>query len=277
MSEETSRQDAIVARARSGDRYAFEELVAPWRKPLFAYVYRMVTHHADAEDLLQDVMLRAFEGLARFRGDSEVRTWLFGIATHVCLDHLRRKTRWRPDAHLEAEKRSRADPDHLEGVRAMLARPETAFEIREHIAFCFSCVGRSLEPEEQAAILLREVLGFSGLEGARILGTSEPVFRHRLRSARAAMIETYQGTCELVNKNGACWQCRGLRELTPEAKRGEDLVSIQLAAGAEVELDVERLFDARLAIVREAPLEDGASSELHRRFFDDLTEAEGPR
>lgn len=267
MTEERTQTEAIVTRARGGDRDAFGQLVAPVRKRLFAYIYRMVAHHADAEDLLQEVMLRAYEGLERFRGDSTVKTWLFGIATHACLDHLRRKTRWRPDAHIEAEKRSRADPEHFEGVRALLARPETAFEIREHIAFCFSCVGRSLEPEEQAAILLREVFGFSAHEGARILETSEPVFRHRLRSARVAMTEIYEGSCELVNKNGACWQCRGLRELAPPDKRGEDLVSLQLGE------DVASVLDARLAIVREAALEDGKSSDLHRRFFDDMNAA----
>ena len=91
---------AVVARAQAGDADALETLFASWRKPLFAFVYRMVTRREDAEDLTQEVFLRCLRGLAGFRGESQFRTWLFGIATHVCLDHLREKQRWRVEAQM---------------------------------------------------------------------------------------------------------------------------------------------------------------------------------
>ncbi len=258
----------LVARARQGDRSAFGELVEPWRKPLFGYIYRMVTLRQDAEDLLQDVLVRVLESLPSFRGEARFKSWLFGIATHVCLDHLRHKRRWRVEAQLEGQTETEADPAKVEQVAAVLSRPDFVFDIREHVAFCFTCIGRTLPAEEQAAVMLREVLGFSNEEAARILSVSEPVLRHRLSAARATMIRSYDGLCQLIKKEGPCWQCRGLREFAPEANRGRDLVQIEVAPGLAV--TPESLFEARLKIVREADLENGQSRALHDMFYEGI-------
>jgi RNA polymerase sigma-70 factor (ECF subfamily) len=263
------QESQLVAQARAGDEAAFLRLVDPWRKPLLGYIYRMVTRAQDAEDLLQDVLVRVLESLPQFRGESRFKSWVFGIATHVCLDHLRRKKRWRVEAQLAGEQRAHADEARLAEVSATLSQPNFVFEIREHIAACFSCVARTLELEEQAALMLREVLGFTALEAAKILAVSEPVFRHRLAAARATMIQSYEGLCQLINKEGACWQCRGLREFAPQANRGPDLVQIEVKPG--VALTPNALFDARLEIVRSADLAGGRTRPLHDLFFEGLT------
>ncbi len=180
--------------------------------------------------MLQDVLVRVLESLPQFRRESRFKSWLFGIATHVCLDHLRQKKRWRVEAQMLGERETTETPEFSEGLRVLVSRPEFRFEIREHIAFCFACIARTLPPEEQAALLLREMLEFTAEEAAAILNVSEPVFRHRLAAARAAMTHAYDGLCQLINKTGACWQCRGLRELTPEQNRGADLVQIERCA-----------------------------------------------
>ena len=262
----------LVQQAREGDEAAFLRLVEPWRKPLFAYIYRMVTRRPDAEDLLQDVLVRVLENLREFRCEGSFKSWLFGIATHVCLDHLRQKKRWRVEAQLEAEKHAEKSPTAIEKLGDVMSGPDFVFEIREHIAYCFACLGRTLEPDEQAALLLKEVLDFSNEEGARILKVSEPVFRHRLSAARKTMTESFEGLCQLVSKRGACWQCRGLREVTPEPNRGANLVQIEVAPGVAV--TPENLFDARLRIVCEADLEDGRMRVLHDWFFEVTTQQE---
>jgi RNA polymerase sigma-70 factor (ECF subfamily) len=261
----------LVERARAGDRAAMETLLSPWRKPLYGYIYRMVTRREDAEDLVQETLVRAIEQIPQFRGESRFKGWLFGIATHVALDHLRKKKRWRVETQLEGEARARADPERMAEVARMMAGPDFSFEIREHIAFCFSCLARSLEPERQAALFLREVLGFTAQEGASMLGCSEPQFRHHLSAARGSMIEAYEGMCQLINKGGACWQCRGLRELAPQANQGPDLVQIEVKPGVTV--TPENLFEARLEIVRTAELEEGRSRKLHEDFFEAVTRA----
>ena len=255
----------LVERAQQGDRTAFGSLVEPWRAPLFGYIYRMVTHRQEAEDLLQDVLVRVLEGIRGYRGEVRFKSWVFGITTHVCLDYLREKKRWRVEAQLLGEQEADAAPEGHAAGREVLEQPEFVYEVREHIAFCFSCVARSLPPEEQAALMLKEVLGFTSEEGAGILRVSEPVFRHRLAAARAQMIQDFEGLCALINKTGVCHQCRTLREFASGVHRGADLVQIEVAPG--VALNPENLFDARLAIVREAHLEDGRTRALHDVFF----------
>jgi RNA polymerase sigma-70 factor (ECF subfamily) len=254
---------------------AIAELIDPHRKPLFAYIYRMVTHRQDAEDLMQDVFVRVMENIGRYRGDGPFKSWLFGIATHVCLDRLREKRRWRVEAQLIGEEESNTNPELLDNIRAVVSQPDFVFETREHIAFCFACIGRTLPPEEQAALLLREVLGFTAVEAAQILNISEPVLRHRLAAARAAMIGHYEGLCALINKNGRCYQCAGLREISPEGHRGAPLVQIEVLPGTAV--TPESLFDARLAIARDADLEDGKTRPMHDLFYKNLTQLEESR
>jgi RNA polymerase sigma-70 factor (ECF subfamily) len=266
---------ALVARARQGDSAAVNSLVEPWRKPLFGYIYRMVALRQDAEDLLQDVLVRVLENIREFRGEARFKSWLFGIATHVCLDHLRHKKRWRVEAQLIGEREADADPEKIIGLRQLMAQADFQYEIREHIAFCFSCIARTLPPEEQAALMLKEVLGFTAAEAAGILHVSEPVFRHRLAAGRATMIEDYKGLCALVNKIGVCHQCRGLREIASDQHRGPDLVQIEVAPG--VALNPENLFDARLAIVRDADLENGRTHAMHDVFYKQLSHREETR
>src|SRR5580693_10154436 len=221
----------LVERAQQGDRDAFGSLVEPWRKPLFGYIYRMVTLRQDAEDLLQDVFIRVLENIREYRGEARFKSWVFGIATHVCLDHLRKRKRWRVEAQSLGEQETTADPERIEQIVGLVHHPEFRYEIREHIAFCFSCISRTLPPEEQAAVMLKEVLGFTSEEAAKILSVSEPVFRHRLAAARAKMTEDYDGLCALINKSGICHQCRGLREVAGDGYRGADLVQIEVASG----------------------------------------------
>lgn len=265
----------LVGRARRGDNAAVEMLVAPLRRPLFSYIYRMVTHRESAEDLTQDVLVQAVQRLPHFRAESRFKTWLFGIATHLCLDHLRAKPRWRLEAQIHAEMEAESSPEIMERMQATAGAPDFVFEIREHVAFCFSCVARTLEPDQQAALMLREVLGFTNEEGARILGVSEPVFRHRLSEGRSEMAQSFEGLCQLINKTGACWQCKSLREWTPAQNRGADLVQIELRPGVLV--SAESLLDGRLAVVRETELGYGRTEPLHATFFAGLTAQEEKR
>jgi RNA polymerase sigma-70 factor, ECF subfamily len=272
----TSEEEAsLVERARQGDNAAFGSLVEPWRKPLFGYIYRMVALRQDAEDLLQDVFVRVLENIRVYRGEARFKSWLFGIATHVCLDHLRHRKRWRLEAQLIGEREAHADPERIIALRELIAHTDFRYEIREHIAFCFSCLARTLTPEEQAALMLKEVLGFTAEEAGAILGVSEPVFHHRLADARVTMIEDYEGLCALINKTGVCHQCRGLREIASEEHRGPDLVQIEVGHGVAV--SPENLFDARLAIVRDADLENGARRAMHNVFFKQVSHREETR
>ncbi len=185
---------------------------------LRALAFRLVGHPDEAEDVLQDALVRATKSIGGFRGESALETWLFSITTRVAIDHLQARRRFRSQIMVDA-----CSDAGREAVLGIFEDASTAFDVHEHISFCFGCIGRTLDPEENAAIVLREVLSLSNQECADALGVSEPIFRHRLSAARQKMEREYEGLCALVNKEGPCHQCRTLREVAPEGRKGPPL------------------------------------------------------
>jgi RNA polymerase sigma-70 factor (ECF subfamily) len=254
----SDEETTLVNAAQRGDTRAFTLLTKPCLPALRSLTYRMAGHPDDAEDLQQESLLRAFTQLENFRGDSSFKTWLFAVATHVCLDYLRSKRRWRAHAQVYAQEACRHSLTLRSEMSDTVATPGFTFDVREHVAFCFTCVARSLPPEQEAAIILREVFEFSNRDAAAMVGVSESVLRHHLAASRKQMEASYEGLCALVNKNGACYQCKELRDLTPDAERGPAVPNLD----ADTEAPNDR-FRHRLRIVREAPLVNGRSRALH--------------
>jgi len=210
----------LIDRARSGDAAAFERLAAPLRPRLGAVVKRIVGHPDDTEDIVQDALLKAWKGLDGFKGQAAFSTWLTAIAARAAVDFLRRQKRWRREAQVAYANLCAASEDLSGEVVAQCAQPDFSYEVREHIAYCFCCVGRSLPPDEIAALVLRDIVGLSGREAANALGISDSVLRHRLTTARNAMQERFEGLCALVSKQGICHQCKGLQMVAPEGRKG---------------------------------------------------------
>jgi RNA polymerase sigma-70 factor (ECF subfamily) len=221
-----------------------------------SFALRMLAHPEDAEDAVQDALVKAHAARDGFRGQSTVATWLFSILTRVCIDRLRARRRYLWNA--QDITRTSDEVDHsLVGVE--LRREDARFEAREHIAFCFSCVGRTLPPEEAAAVMLKEVFGHSNRESADIAGVSESVHRHRLAAGRRAMTDVFDNLCGLVAKTGVCHQCKGLREHAPPDKRGRELPVLSS--------DADEAWSQRVEIARDADMRSGSSAGLHRVMF----------
>jgi len=267
----------LLTAARQGSLDALQQLFALYEAGLFRFLYRMLGSRADAQDLLQECWLRGQRGIGIFRGDAiAVKAWWFGIASHLALDYLRQRKRWREEAQSLGEQELDSNPDEVEKLAAIMSEPDFRYEVKEHIAFCFTCIGRTLDPTEEGALLLREVFGFSNTEAARMLDLSEPAFRHRLSAARRKMIESFDGLCQLVNKTGRCYQCVTLRDFAPEKSRGGLITRIEPADPSHGDI-FEALLDGRIAIVKAANLEDGGSAKLHTAFFQSLGTREESR
>jgi RNA polymerase sigma-70 factor, ECF subfamily len=159
---------------------AYAQLVEPYRAELRAHCYRMLGSLHDAEDALQDALLRAWRALPRFEGRSSVRTWLYRIATNACLDLLERRPRqpaeW-PEPY----------PDELLEIEDGRASPDARYEQREAVELAFVAALQHLPATQRAVLLLRDVLGFSAKETAAALDTTVASANGALRRARAAV------------------------------------------------------------------------------------------
>jgi RNA polymerase sigma-70 factor (TIGR02960 family) len=189
-----------LSRARAGDTAAFDRLVAPRRRQLHAHCYRMLGSPFDADDALQETLLAAWRGLAGFESRSALGTWLYRIATHVCLRLISQRPRriTSPDhgAPLQATAELGepvAGPVWLEPLPdedwiGTHEDPATTLQRREHVALAFVAALQHL-PGTQRAVLLREVLEYSAAEAAEMLGTSVTSVNSALQRAQKTVKE----------------------------------------------------------------------------------------
>jgi RNA polymerase sigma-70 factor (ECF subfamily) len=189
--------DSALARAKVGDSDAFAELTNPYRPELHMHCYRILGSFHDAEDLLQETLLSAWQALARFDGHS-LRAWLYRIATNRCLNYLRDSSRRLRDAKvvdpatLSAGLVHSDEPWWLEPYPDVLigdvqSSPEARFEARESIALSFVSGLQRLPVKQRAALVLRDVLGFSAAEVAEMLGSTPASVNSALQRARGAL------------------------------------------------------------------------------------------
>jgi RNA polymerase sigma-70 factor (ECF subfamily) len=181
----------------------FRRLVEPHRGELHAHCYRMLGSVHDAEDALQEALLRAWRGLPRFEGRSSLRSWLYRIATNTSLDLIaRRRRRVLPvdygpasDPHGEFDEPLVESvwvepyPDEQLGVEDGLAAPEPRYEQRESVELAFIAAVQHLPATQRAVLILRDVLGFSAREAAETLDTTVNSVNSALRRARSAADE----------------------------------------------------------------------------------------
>jgi RNA polymerase sigma-70 factor, ECF subfamily len=216
----TSEQQLLEA-ARNGDDGAYASLVEPHRGELHAHCYRMLGSVHDAEDALQDALLRAWRGLPRFEGRSSPRSWLYKIATNTCLDTIAR----RPKRVLPIDYAPATDPhagpgepvvesvwvepypDERLGLEDGYAAPEARYERRESVELAFIAALQHLPPRQRAVLILREVLGYSAKEVADALDTTVASVNSAIQRARQAVDErtpeqSQQATLRVLGDDG---------------------------------------------------------------------------
>src|SRR5215468_1326927 len=152
----SAHERELLLAAQNGDGDAFGRLVGPLQRELQAHCYRMLGSYADAEDALQETLLRAWRSLARFEGRSSLRSWLYTIATNACLRAIER----RPKRVLPIDYGPPADPHDL------------GAEQLEAVELAFTAALQHLPARQRAVLILRDVRGFSARETAEALETT---------------------------------------------------------------------------------------------------------
>jgi RNA polymerase sigma-70 factor, ECF subfamily len=132
------------------DIISFQALFAEFQPQLKSYLYRLLTHRDAVDDLTHDTFIRAFDKLSTFNQDSTLKTWVFKIATNLAYDHLRKIKRWPVDAQDKGADLAIGSPDMIQAFWKVHDHPDTgAYDIREHIDFCFTCISKTLPIENQ--------------------------------------------------------------------------------------------------------------------------------
>ena len=196
-------QDKDLESARGGDQEAFERLVVPYRHELLVHCYRILGSFEDAEDLLQETLVRAWQHLRSFEGRSSPRAWFYKIATNACLDALDTRKR----RGLSREIYPRGDPtgtlpmasneimwvepfpdEFIDGQPNIY--PEARYEVRESIMLAFVAALQKLPGRQRAVLLLCDVLGWNASEAAEILDMTTAAVNSALQRARESMKQT---------------------------------------------------------------------------------------
>jgi RNA polymerase sigma-70 factor (ECF subfamily) len=193
VSDQTSTLDA----ARDGDEEAFALLIEPFRRELRAHCYRLSGSLHDADDLVQESLLRAWRGLKSFEGRSSLRTWLYKVATSACLDAIEKRLPRGLPMDLgpavsagAALAPPRLDPIWVEpwpdaaGDESARLSPEARYTLRESVALAFLVALQLLPARQRAVLLLRDVLGWQASECAALLGLSVAAVNSALQRAR---------------------------------------------------------------------------------------------
>ena len=212
----SAREHELLEAARGGNDDAFRQLVQPHRRELHAHCYRMLGSVHDADDALQDALLRAWRGLAKFERRSSFRSWLYRITTNTCLDLISR----RPERVLPIDHGPAADPgddlgepliesvwvepyaDERLGLEDGYSSPEARYERRESVELAFIVALQHLPATQRAVLILRDVLGFSAREAAETLETTVASVNGALQRARKAAAERLPGQSQQVALRG---------------------------------------------------------------------------
>jgi RNA polymerase sigma-70 factor, ECF subfamily len=243
--------DQTLKLALNGDINAFQKMFAEFQNQLKSYLYRLLTDRNDAEDLTHDTFVKAFDKISTFKGTSSLKTWVFTIATNLAYDYLKSKKRWLPDAQDKSKSLALTNKNVYDAINLVsYASGEGAYEMKEHIDFCFTCISKTLPIENQVALILKDIYDFSVKDICLILDKTEGVVKHLLIDARKTMTDIFDHRCALINKTGTCNQCSELNGVhNPKQNQQAELMKLELVKASK-KFNREELFDLRTQLVK---------------------------
>ena len=193
-------ETTYLTAARSGDQEAFEQLVNPYRRQLLVHCYRILGSFEDAEDMLQETLVRVWKRLDSFEGRSSLRSWLYKIATNACLDALdSRRVRGLPRELYARGNPTRSLPPPTKEINWVEPisdewvdgqpdiYPEARYEVRESITLAFIAALQKLPGRQRAVLILCDVMGWSSSEAADILDMTTGAVNSALQRARETL------------------------------------------------------------------------------------------
>jgi RNA polymerase sigma-70 factor, ECF subfamily len=234
--------DQALAAARAGDQAAFARVVEPLQHELQIHCYRMLGSAEDAEDVVQETLLRAWTRLDSYAGRAPFRAWLYGIATHACLDALRRRKAraWPTDLAGPADPRRyelasvdvpwlQPYPDRLLDVAAAAHdEPEAVVTARETIELAFLAAIQRLPARQRAVLILRDTLDWSVSDTATALGVSQAAVNSALQRAHATLATHLPAQRTRWRSDSTASERRALRRLITAWESADTAALVEL-------------------------------------------------
>ncbi len=191
------QEKALISKVKRGDVDAFEQLFEGYYKKVYNIALRMIGNHDDACELAQEVFIRIYRSIGGFKEESQLSTWIYRIATNVCLDELRRRKNRKivsmdEDIKLEDNQLKRQLEDHKPTPDIIAERNETREAIKEAIL--------QLPEHHRTMIIMRDIQGLSYDDIAKILQTPEGTVKSRINRARQALKKLLVNNKELSSR-----------------------------------------------------------------------------
>jgi len=271
------RED-ILKSAISGDINAFQTLFAEFQNQLKSYLYRLLTDRDDVDDLTHDTFIKAFTNISTFAQDASLKTWVFKIATNLAYDHLRKVKRWQADAQDRAADLA-ISSEEIRQVFWMVHNTSVAgaYEMKEHIDYCFTCISKTLPIENQVALILKNMYDFQVKEICIILEKTEGVIKHLLNDARNTMTDIFEHRCALINQEGVCHQCSHINEIfNPKQNQQEELMKLELVKASK-KYNREQLFTLRTFLAKAIDPLHASGTDFHEEIMRCLRTAIGEK
>jgi RNA polymerase sigma-70 factor, ECF subfamily len=254
-----------LQKALNGDINAFQQLFAEFQQSLKTYLYRLTADRVYAEDLTHDAFVKAFDKISSFKGNASIKTWVFSIATNLAYDHLRRNRRWLPDAQDQSKALAKSNATIGRAFHMVNeASGEGAYDMKEHIDFCFTCISKTLPIEQQVTLILKDVYDFPIQDICIIIERTEGVVKHFLHDARKTMTAIFDNRCALINKDGICNQCSELNGVfNPKQDQQAELMKLDLVKASK-KFDRDELYTLRTTLVQAIDPLRGKGSNLEQ-------------
>lgn len=240
-----------LRRAIAGDINAFQNLFSAFQPQLKSYLYRLTANRNDTEDLVHDTFIRAFDKIETFKGNSDLKTWVFRIATNMTYNLLNKRSRWTVDVSEKAKELVLENPWLQKRIGQIASNaPQATYDIKEHIDTCFTCIGKNLPVENQVALILKDIYDFKVSEIQLILDKSEGTVKYLIQNARKSMTDIFEHRCALINKKGICNQCSELNGwFNPKQDQNEALMRVELYRKSN-KYNRNELFKMRTGLVK---------------------------
>ena len=251
----------------------FEQLFKENQPKLKSFIYRLVTNTEDVEDLSQETFIKAYKNLHKFKGESTFKTWLFAIANNLIKDHFKAQKRWTRNAQDNCSQSIKNSSVLQEQVMNVYAK--NAFDIKNHIDYCFTCVMKYLPLERHIAIMLADIYDFKIAEICKIMDKTEGSIKHLLFKGRKTMKEVFAEDCTLIHKTGACWKCSELSNTgNTKAETQKKIAQLELVK-ANKRGDTTKLYKMRTALIKGIDPLQSSNFQLHDFLLNQTNAANG--